>query len=218
MGQSQRSKTMVAKVNAQALFRRASFVGNKGHIVINGSGHTKGRLSASIAKALMQGRKVSVVKCEKIVQSGSVTKNVHRWQRFLNLKGNTNPRIRSHQHRKAPSMMFWRCVRASIKHKTNRGLQGLLRLKCYDGVPRSLFEQPLYKVPDALSYKIYKPRRKTCTLGDIATQVGWKHGEAVAELEVEREAVKTKLIEVTEEAKKCLTKEELELVNRVGLY
>merc|ERR1712179_499256 len=134
--------TMVSKVNGRQLYREASFVRNPRHLVINAAGHVKGRLASVIAKALMQGRKVSVVKCEKVVTSGNRTKNVHRWERFLNLCGNTNPRIRSHQHRKAPSMMFFRTIRGTFKHKTNRGLSALLRLKCYDGVPKSLFKEP----------------------------------------------------------------------------
>merc|ERR1712224_512399 len=98
----------------------------------------------------------------------------------------SNPRIRSHLHRKAPSMMFWRTVRGMLPNYTPRGLECLRRLRCYDGVPAPFFSAPRMKVPEAMVCKIMKPARKHCTLGEIATAIGWKHGEEVAKLEVTR--------------------------------
>merc|ERR1719369_397513 len=204
---------MVCKVGAKELYRRSNFIGNPRHLVINGAGHVKGRLSSIVAKQLLQGRPVTVLRCERIVQSGTLTKNLHRWGRFLRLWGNSNPRIRSHQHRKAPSMMFFRNVRASFKHKTNAGLNALCRFRCYDGVPKSYAKEPMYKATPALAHKIYKPQRKCCTLGDLAVAVGWKHSEAVAVQDAarivasnanreEQKAIKDKLVSLNDQAKK----------------
>merc|ERR1719376_451190 len=101
----------------------------------------------------------------------------------------SNPRIRSHQHRKAPSMMFWRTMRGMLPNKTARGLDCLRRLKCFDGIPRQFFDAPRYKVPHALACTIYKPARKPTTLGD------WKHGVEVEKLETIRKEKATERYE-----------------------
>lgn len=44
-------------------------------IVIDGKGHLLGRLAATVAKAVLQGKKVVVVRCEQLIMSG----NFFRW-------------------------------------------------------------------------------------------------------------------------------------------
>ena len=46
-------------------------------IVIDGKGHLLGRLTSIVAKQLLQGKKVVVVRTEQIVISGSCKKSVH---------------------------------------------------------------------------------------------------------------------------------------------
>merc|ERR1711874_175966 len=220
---------MASKVKASLLYRKANFVGNSRHVIVNGAGHTRGRLASVVAKNLLKGRPVTVVRCEKIVMNGSITKNLHKWQRFLRLWGNSNPRIRSHQHRKAPSMMFFRNIRASFKHKTNKGLAALAKLRCYDGVPAQMASEPLMKCEAALAHRIFKPKRKTTTLGELANRVGWKHAEQVeaqdqiriqkaAEYNLAKQEIKDKLKAATEKAKSILTSEERQLIDEVGIY
>ena len=44
-------------------------------IVIDGKGHLMGRLASTIAKQILNGQKVTVVRCEEINVSGSFFRN-----------------------------------------------------------------------------------------------------------------------------------------------
>lgn len=41
------------------------------HIIVDGRGHLLGRLASIVAKQLLAGKKIAVVRCEAIVVSGS---------------------------------------------------------------------------------------------------------------------------------------------------
>lgn len=43
----------------------------EGTVVVDGKGHLLGRLASVVAKQLLNGKKVVVVRCEQIVVSGS---------------------------------------------------------------------------------------------------------------------------------------------------
>ena len=61
-------------------------------IVIDGRGHMVGRLASKIAHQLLRGQKIVVVRCEKLVFSGSLFRNNITWHEFMRLANNTNPR------------------------------------------------------------------------------------------------------------------------------
>lgn len=44
-------------------------------LVIDGRGHLEGRLASIIAKELLAGQRVTVVRCEQILKSGSLKRN-----------------------------------------------------------------------------------------------------------------------------------------------
>merc|ERR1711992_109254 len=103
-------------------------------ILIDGRGHLLGRLAALVAKTILQGQRVVVVRCEEINISGSFYRNKLKYLDFLRKRMNTNP---SHGpfHFRAPSKIFWRTIRGMIPHKTTRGMEALNRLKVFEGVP-----------------------------------------------------------------------------------
>lgn len=88
-----------------------------------------------------------------------------------------------------------------MPHKTARGAAGLERLKVFEGVPRPYDKVKRVVVPDALKVLRLQHGHKYVRLGDLATQVGWKHGDAVAELEAKRKVKSAAYYE----AKKKLT-------------
>ena len=89
-------------------------------IVIDGKGHLLGRLASIIAKELISGQKIVVVRAEKINISGSLFRNRLKFMEFLNRRMVHNPR-RGFKHFRAPSRIFWRSVRGMLPHKTPRG-------------------------------------------------------------------------------------------------
>lgn len=108
-------------------------------IVIDGKGHLLGRLTSIVAKQLLQGKKIVVVRAEQIVISGSckyfsnstvicfvitiaiisfiiifcfnfiVKRNKVKYAQFIKKRMNTNPK-RGPFHFRSPARIFWRTV------------------------------------------------------------------------------------------------------------
>nr|BAE41520.1 unnamed protein product [Mus musculus] len=93
-------------------------------LVLDGRGHLLGRLAAIVAKQVLLGRKVVVVRCEGINISGNFYRNKLKYLAFLRKRMNTNP-SRGPYHFRAPSRIFWRTVRGMLPHKTKRGQAAL---------------------------------------------------------------------------------------------
>lgn len=154
-------------------------------IVIDGKGHMLGRLASVIAKELLSGQRMVVVRCEQIVMSGSLLRNKDKWARYRKKRHNTNP-SRGPYHFRAPSKMLYRVVKGMLPAKTFRGKQALARLAVFEGVPDDFGKVKRMVVPDALQVLVSKTFRKTTVLGTLASEVGWKHGELIKKLETAR--------------------------------
>uniref|UniRef100_A0A8C1HLK9 Large ribosomal subunit protein uL13 n=1 Tax=Cyprinus carpio carpio TaxID=630221 RepID=A0A8C1HLK9_CYPCA len=103
-------------------------------LILDGRGHLLGRLAAIVAKQVLLGHKIVVVRCEGINISGNFYRNKLKYLAFLRKRMNTNP-SRGPYHFRAPSRIFWRTVRGMLPHKTKRGQAALERLKVFDGIP-----------------------------------------------------------------------------------
>lgn len=156
-------------------------------IVIDGRGHLLGRLASKVAKELLNGQRVVVVRCELLLRSGSLFRNKLKFHEFLNKGMNTNPR-RGQFHFRTPSRIFWRTVRGMLPHKAPRGAAALGRLKVFEGIPYPYDQKRRMVVPDALKVLRLKSHRKFCVLGDLAKQVGWTRSDLVERLESKRKA------------------------------
>jgi len=93
-------------------------------IIIDGRGHLVGRLASLVAKQILRGQKVVVVRCEALNISGSLFRNKLTYHEFLNKSNNSNPR-RNFKHFRSPSRMFWRSLRGMLPHKEHRGAAAL---------------------------------------------------------------------------------------------
>merc|ERR1711992_477188 len=144
-------------------------------ILIDGRGHLLGRLAALVAKTILQGQRVVVVRCEEINISGSFYRNKLKYLDFLRKRMNSNP---SHGpfHFRAPSKILWRTIRGMIPHKTPRGMEALNRLKVFEGIPEPYDKTKRMVVPSALRVLKLKPGRKYASIGRISREVGWKYG------------------------------------------
>merc|ERR1712079_813434 len=97
-------------------------------VVIDGRGHLMGRLASIVAKNILNGNKVVIVRCEGINLSGNFYRNKLKVLKFLRLRCNVKP-ARGPFHFRAPSKMFWRTVRGMVPHKTERGKEAMKRLQ-----------------------------------------------------------------------------------------
>lgn len=79
-------------------------------VVVDARHHMLGRLASIIAKELLNGQKVVVVRCEEICLSGGLVRQKMKYLRFLRKRMNTKP---SHGpiHFRAPAKILWRTIR-----------------------------------------------------------------------------------------------------------
>ncbi|PIA25723.1 hypothetical protein AQUCO_10800013v1 [Aquilegia coerulea] len=170
-------------------------------VVVDGYRHMLGRLSSIIAKELLNGQKVVVVRCEEICLSGGLVRQKMKYLRFLRKRMNTKP---SHGpiHFRAPAKILWRTIRGMIPHKTKRGAAALARLKCYEGIPPPYDKTKRMVIPDALKVLRLQPGHKYCLLGRLSSEVGWNQYDTIKELEKKRK----ERAQIVYERKKQLTK------------
>merc|ERR1712183_34750 len=156
-------------------------------ILIDGSGHLMGRLASTIAKTILNGQRVVVVRCEEINVSGNFYRNKLKVLDYLRKRMNTKP-SRGPYHFRAPSKCLFKVVRGMIPRKTKRGMEALNRLKVFDGIPPPYDRMKRMVVPSALRVLKLRPGRKFCRLGRLSTETGWKYEPIIKSLEEKRKA------------------------------
>lgn len=154
-------------------------------VVVDGRGHLLGRLASVVAKQLLEGQEITVVRCEEINISGHLANNRIKFMKYLRKRMNTNPRKGPYHHR-APSMIFFKAVRGMVPRKSPHGQAALARLKVFDGVPHPYDTKKKMVVPQALRVAKMTLGNQFCLLGDLAGSVGWKHKDLVKRLEEKR--------------------------------
>ncbi|XP_040575327.1 large ribosomal subunit protein uL13 [Lepeophtheirus salmonis] len=154
-------------------------------VVIDGRGHLMGRLASIVAKFILNGNRVVVLRCEGINLSGNFYRNKLKYLKFLKLRCNVKP-SRGPFHFRAPSKIFLRTVRGMVPHKSERGKAALKRLETFEGVPPPYDKKKKMVIPSALKVMRLKPGRKFCSVGRLSHDVGWKYQDVVATLEAKR--------------------------------
>jgi len=185
-------------------------------VVIDGKGHLLGRLASVVAKELLNGQHIVVVRCEDLNISGSLFRNRLKFMSFLRKHSNTNPRKHSQIHYRAPSKMFWRALRGMMPYKTPRGAASLDRLKVLDGVPAEYEKKKRMVVPAALRVLRLKPQRRFCRVGDLSGKVGWNNGELITRLEERRKERSAGFFTKKQELRKAYAKAEEEATKKMG--
>ncbi|KAK1315938.1 60S ribosomal protein L13a-2 [Acorus calamus] len=147
-------------------------------VVVDARHHMLGRLASIVAKELLNGQKVVVVRCEELCLSGGLVRQKMKYLRFLRKRMNTKP---SHGpiHFRAPAKILWRTIRGMIPHKTKRGAAALARLKAYEGVPPPYDKMKRMVIPDALKVLRLQAGHKYCLLGRLSKEVGWGYYDTV---------------------------------------
>merc|ERR1712119_195733 len=153
--------------------------------LIDAHGHLLGRLAATVAKELLNGHKVVLVRCEGLLISGNFYRNKLKYLDFLKKRTRTNPK-KGPFHFRAPSKMTWRVIRGMLPHKLKRGAEALDRLKVFDGMPAPYDKQKRMVVPSCMKVVKLKPHRKYAPISRLAHEVGWKYKGIIDAMEVKR--------------------------------
>lgn len=146
-----------------------------------------GRLASIIAKKLLSGYKIVVVRTEELVYSGAIHRQTRKAMQFRVKRTLTNP-TRGPFHQRSPSRVFRRVVRGMLPHKTARGQSALHNLKVFEGIPAPYDKKTRLVVPQALRTLRLKPGRRFCVLGEVQRRVGWQYATVVSNLEDKRKA------------------------------
>ncbi|EKV08153.1 Ribosomal protein L16a [Penicillium digitatum] len=160
-------------------------------VVIDGKGHLLGRLASTVAKQLLNGQKIVVVRCEALNISGEFFRAKLKYHAYLRKMTRFNPTRGGPFHFRAPSRILYKAIRGMMPHKTARGAAALERLKVFEGIPPPYDKKKRVVVPQALRVLRLRPGRKYCTVGRLSHEVGWKYQDVVSRLE-ERRKVKSK--------------------------
>eukprot|EP00353_Schmidingerella_taraikaensis_P012547 CAMPEP_0185581418 /NCGR_PEP_ID=MMETSP0434-20130131/18299_1 /TAXON_ID=626734 ORGANISM="Favella taraikaensis, Strain Fe Narragansett Bay" /NCGR_SAMPLE_ID=MMETSP0434 /ASSEMBLY_ACC=CAM_ASM_000379 /LENGTH=183 /DNA_ID=CAMNT_0028199943 /DNA_START=15 /DNA_END=566 /DNA_ORIENTATION=- len=171
-------------------------------VVVDCRAHMMGRLASIVAKELLNGQHVVLVRAEETNISGSLFRNKIKWADFRRKRTNTNPR-KGPFHFRAPSRMLYRTIRGMIPHKTSRGEAALKRLRVFEGVPDEFQKMKRKVIPDALRVTRLKPGRDYCVLGRLATECGWKHYELIKRMEAARKVQSDAYYQKKKEADKA---------------
>uniref|UniRef100_A0A803L3T1 60S ribosomal protein L13a n=1 Tax=Chenopodium quinoa TaxID=63459 RepID=A0A803L3T1_CHEQI len=176
-------------------------------VVVDARHHMLGRLASIVAKELLTGQRVVVVRCEEIALSGGLVRQKMKYLRFLRKRMNTKP---SHGpiHFRAPSKIFWRT--------TKRGAAALARLKVYEGVPPPYDKIKRVVVPDALKVLRLQKGHKYCLLGRLSKEVGWNHYDTIRELEEKRKERSKVVYERKKQLNKLRVKAEKATEEKLG--
>ncbi|KAG7662601.1 RPL16A [[Candida] subhashii] len=154
-------------------------------VVIDGKGHLLGRLASIVAKQLLNGQKIVVVRCEALNISGEFFRNKLKYHDYLRKATRFN-KTHGPFHFRAPSRILYKAIRGMMPHKTARGKAALERLKVFEGVPPPYDKKKRVVVPQALRVLRLKQGRKYTTVGKLSSAVGWKYESVVDKLEEKR--------------------------------
>ncbi|XP_045197981.1 60S ribosomal protein L13a-like [Mercenaria mercenaria] len=186
-------------------------------ILIDARGHLMGRLAAIVAKTILQGQRVVIVRCEGINISGNFYRNKLKYLKYLKYRCNVNP-SRGPFHYRAPSRIFFKAVKGMIPHTTTRGKEALGRLKVFEGVPPPYDKQKRKVVPAALRVLRLKQNRRYCDLNRLAHEVGWKYQGVIGTLEAKRKAKSKKFYENRKVADNLRAKARVNVASKIAQY
>ena len=154
-------------------------------VVIDCKNHMLGRLASVVAKEVLKGQNVVLVRTEEICISGSLFRNKLKMEKYFNKRTNTNPK-KGPIHYRAPARLVWKVIRGMLAHKTARGTAALERVKLFEGVPHPYDRMKRMVVPNALRVTHLRPGRKYTVLSRVSHEMGWKHKDLIGRLENKR--------------------------------
>jgi len=153
--------------------------------ILDAKEHILGRTAAVVARQLLQGRDVTVVRTEGINVGGPELRNKRKFLAYLKKKHLTNPK-KGPFHFRSPRMMFRKAVRGMLP-KNKRGQEAFTHLRIFEGVPKFLLSKGKRTcIPNSLRPTRFNPIRKYTVLGNIAKELGWNQVNVVKRYEAKR--------------------------------
>ncbi len=139
-------------------------------IVVDATNHIAGRLSSNVAKLLMQGNRVSVVNCEKIMMSGTRSNQIKEQREFLEINSIINYK-HGPVHYRRPDTLMAKMIRQMLPYdRKPSGKAAHQRLRTYIGSPKEIKSLEKIQFEKAL---IRKTSSNYTALGELCRIIGW---------------------------------------------
>ena len=139
-------------------------------IVVDATNHIAGRLSSNVAKLLLQGQRVTVVNCEKIMYSGSRSNLISEYRGFLEINSIINYK-HGPKHYRRPDTIISKMIRGMLPYEGKpSGIAAFKRLRAYVGSPKELKSLEKIQFEKAL---IRKAASNYTTMGALCRVIGW---------------------------------------------
>ena len=139
-------------------------------IVVDTTDHIAGRLSSHVAKLLLEGNRVSLVNCEKIMMSGTRANIIKEYREFLEINSVINPK-HGPVHYRRPDTIIAKMIRGMLPYdRKASGIEAHKRLRTYIGSPKELksFEKIQFE-----KAKIKKSASNYTTMAELCRVIGW---------------------------------------------
>ena len=139
-------------------------------IVVDATDHIAGRLSSNVAKLLINGNRVSVVNCEKIMMSGTRSNQIKEYREFLEINSIINPK-HGPVHYRRPDTLMTKMIRQMLPYdRKPSGKEAHQRLRTYIGSPKELKSIAKIQFEKA---KIKKTSSNYTSIGELCRIIGW---------------------------------------------
>ena len=138
-------------------------------IIVDGTNLIAGRLCTNVAKLLLNGNRVSVVNCDKIMISGNRKNIVKEYREFLEISSILHPK-HGPFHPRRPDTIITKMVRGMLPRKKPSGQSAFKRLRAYIGVPAELKSSEKIQFDKA---KIRRPSAYYTSMANLGRTVGW---------------------------------------------
>ncbi len=138
-------------------------------IVVDATDHIAGRLASNVAKLLLQGNRVSIVNCEKIMISGSRSSIIKEYRDFLKISSILHPK-HGPFHPRRPDTIITRMIRGMLPREKPSGIAAHKRLRAYIGTPKEL--KP-FEIAQFEKAKITKSSANYTTMSELGRTIGW---------------------------------------------
>ena len=139
-------------------------------VVVDATNHIAGRLASNVAKLLLQGQRVTVVNCEKIMMSGKRETQIREYREFLDINSIINYK-HGPVHYRRPDTLMAKMIRQMLPFdRKPSGKLAFARLRTYIGAPNDT--KPIEKIQFEKALITRAPSNYT-PLAEICRVIGW---------------------------------------------
>ena len=139
-------------------------------VVVDATNHIAGRLASNVAQLLLQGQRVTVVNCEKIMMSGKRETQIREYREFLEINSIINYK-HGPVHYRIPDTMMAKMIRQMLPFdRKPSGKLAFARLRTYIGAPNDT--KPIEKIQFEKAL-ITRAASNYTPLAEICRVIGW---------------------------------------------